>query len=205
MIAIVTFALAYGALAYGAIFASKRICRGFVPFDDGPRPGKPSAAALIAGSACVGSILASRDVSPQTLVVAALLTASLVACCYSDIVCGIVPDAFTLLPLAAVLIDSAFLRDPRPALSAVFVFAPFALAAALSGGLGMGWGDVKLVTLAAAVLGFEVSIVAFSCACFVAAFAAFVRRRQSEPIAFVPYLAASAALALALPALPQIS
>ena len=205
MTLILSMAFAYAALAYGAILASKRMCRGIVPFDDGPPSGKPPALGLIVSATCVGALLASRHTDAQGLAIAALLVASLVACCYSDIVCGIVPDAFTLLPLGAVLVHSALVRDARPALSALLVLAPFALAALFSGGVGMGWGDVKLVTLAAAVLGFEASIVAFSAACFVAAVAAFVRRRRSEPIAFVPYLAASAALALALPpALPQI-
>ena len=201
----IAFALGcgYAALAYGAILLSKRVCRGLVPFADGPRPARPPARMLVASAACVGVILGWRQTSVQDLALAALLTAALVACCYSDILCGLVPDAFTLVPLAAVLADSALLRDPRPALAALVVFAPFALAAWLSHGLGMGWGDVKLVTLAAAVLGFEVSIVAFSAACFVAAATALVRRRRAEPIAFVPYLAASAAVALALPhALP---
>ena len=202
---VLALAAGYAALASAAIFASERICRTLVPFEDGPRPGKPPALALVALAACVGALLASRPTSAPALAIAALLVASLVACCYSDIVCGIVPDAFTLAPLGAVLAYSALARDVRPALSALLVLAPFALAALCSGGLGMGWGDVKLVTLAAAVLGFETSIVAFSGACFVAAAAAFVRRRQREPIAFVPYLAASAALALALPpALPQL-
>ncbi len=205
MTAVLALALGYAALALGAIFVSKRICRTVEPFEDGPRAGKPPALALVLSAACVGAMLASRHTNAPDLALAALLVASLVACCYSDIVCGIVPDAFTLLPLVAVLVHSALARDARPALSALLVLAPFALAALCSGGLGMGWGDVKLVTLAAAVLGFETSIVAFSAACFVAAAAAFVRRRQSEPIAFAPYLAASAALALALPpALPQL-
>lgn len=202
---VLALALGYATLAFCAILASKRLCRTIVPFDDGPRPGKPPALGLIVSAACVGALLASRHTDAPGLGMAALLVASLVACCYSDILCGIVPDAFTLPPLGAVLVHSAFVRDARPALSALLVLAPFAVAALFSRGLGMGWGDVKLVTLAAAVLGFEASIVAFSAACFVAAAAAFVRRRQSEPIAFVPYLAASAALALAIPpALPQI-
>jgi prepilin signal peptidase PulO-like enzyme (type II secretory pathway) len=205
MSAVLAFALVYAALAYGAVCASKKICSGIVPFADGPRPGKPPARALLVSAACVGATLASRHASVRDLALAALLTASLVACCYSDIACGIVPDTFTLVPLGAVLAYSALRHDARPVLSALLVLAPFALAAVFSGGLGMGWGDVKLVTLAAAVLGFEVSIVAFSAACFVAAANALWQRRQAEPIAFVPYLAAAAALALALPlTLPQV-
>ena len=205
MTLVLAFAFVYAALAYGAILASKRICRGIVPFDDGPRPGKPPALALVVSAACVGAMLAGRHTNAQGVAVAALLVASLVACCYSDILCGIVPDAFTLVPLGAVLAYSASLHDARPAVSALLVLAPFALAAWRSGGLGMGWGDVKLVTFAAAVLGFEVSIVAFSAACFVAAAAALVRRRRNVPIAFVPYLAGFAALGLALPpALPHV-
>ncbi len=192
-------AFGYTALACGAIFASKRACRGIVSFDDGPRAGKPPEVALLAIAACVGAVLAWHHTSARALVLSAILTASLVACCYSDVLVGIVPDRFTLLPLAAVLADAAIFRDAGPAISCLVVLAPFALAAWVSGGRGMGWGDVKLVALIAAVLGIETSIVAFSAACLVAAGIAFARRRQAEPIAFVPYLAGSAALALALP------
>ena len=123
-------AAAFAALAYAATAASKTICTGIVPFDDGPRPGKPRAAWLVAAAAGVGAVLASRHASAQNLMLAAILCAALVACCYSDISCGIVPDAFTLVPLAAVLAYSAIVHDAWPAVSALVVFAPFALAAA---------------------------------------------------------------------------
>jgi prepilin signal peptidase PulO-like enzyme (type II secretory pathway) len=192
-------ALVFGALAYAAVVVSERLCRDCVPFDDGPRPGKPPRLALLAIAACVGSIVAGHHLPAQALIAVLILTTALVACCCSDIACGIVPDSFTLLPLAVILGLSAFAHDAGPVLSALAVGVPFALAAILSGGRGMGWGDVKLVALAGAVLGFQTSIFAFSGACLVAAACAFVLRRRSEPVALVPYLAGSAALALAVP------
>jgi prepilin signal peptidase PulO-like enzyme (type II secretory pathway) len=192
-------ALVYGALAFAAILLSEHLCRDCVPFDDGPRPGRPPRMALVAIAACVGYVVGGRHLPVQGLIAALILTTALVACSCSDIACGIVPDSFTLLPLAVILGLSAFARDAVPVLSALAVVIPFALAALLSRGRGMGWGDVKLVALAGAVLGFQTSIFAFSAACLVAAASALVLRRRSEPIALVPYLAGSAALALAVP------
>ena len=66
----------------------------------------------------------------------------------------------------------------------------------LSKGRGLGWGDVKLVALGAAVLGLRTSVLAFSAACLLAVAIAVVRRRRHEPIAFAPYLAGSMTVAL---------
>jgi len=192
-------AILFAGLSFAATRTSRALCRNLVPFSDGPRAAKPPTLAFVGLAACLGGALGARHASVQELALAGLLTAALVACCYSDIAFGVVPDSFTLLPLAAVIALSAYERDARPALSALVVCVPFALAAYFSGGRGMGWGDVKLVTLAGAILGSQASFVAFSGACLVAAGTAFVCRRRSEPIAFVPYLAGSAALALTLP------
>jgi leader peptidase (prepilin peptidase)/N-methyltransferase len=76
------------------------------------------------------------------------------------------------------------------------VFVPFAVAALASRGLGMGWGDVKLVALGGAVLGWEAAILAFGCACALAVIVALARKRRHEPLAFAPYLVAAIALPL---------
>ncbi len=178
------------------------LCENIVPFDDGPKPGRPPTAALIAGAAIVGGVLASRGTAVPTLGMLAIIIVSLAACWYSDVRCGIVLDYFTLGPLAVVLVVSFFAHNLRPLVSAVIVFLPFALAALISKGRGMGWGDVKLVALGAAVLGLTTSVLAFATACLVAVAIAAIRRKRSEPIAFAPYLAGSIALAVAVPVFP---
>ena len=194
--------LFYGCAASLGLRWSASLCDEIVPFEDGPRPGKPPTIALIVGATIVGAILASRGLPVLGLAVFAVLVVSLVACWYSDVRCGIVPDSFTLLPLVLVLGIALVERNPMPVVSAVVVLVPFAGAAFLSKGLGMGWGDVKLVALGAAALGIRNSVLAFSAACLVAVAIAMIRRRRNEPIAFVPYLAGSITVALTFPVFP---
>ena len=192
-------ALLYGCAAFLALRFSASICEKIVPFEDGPRPGKPPTTALIVGATIVGGILAARGLPILGLAVFAVLVVSLVASWYSDVRCGIVPDYFTLVPLVLVFGIASLERNVSPIVSAVIVFVPFAGVAFFSKGRGMGWGDVKLVALGAAVLGLRTSVLAFSAACLLAVGIAVVRRRRHEPIAFVPYLAGSMAVALTFP------
>lgn len=194
--------IVYGFAALLGLRCSAAMCENIVPFQDGPRPGKPPTIALIVGATIVGAVLATRGLPAQGLSIFAVLVVSLVACWYSDVRCGIVPDAFTLVPLVLVLGVALVERNVVPLVSGVIVFLPFAGAALLSKGLGMGWGDVKLVALGAAVLGLQTSVLAFCGACLLAVLIAVVRRRRHEPIAFVPYLAGSIAVALTFPVFP---
>jgi prepilin signal peptidase PulO-like enzyme (type II secretory pathway) len=196
---VIVVALLYGCCAFLAIRFVSSLCDKIVPFDDGPEPGRPPTGALIVGAVVVGGVLASRGLAVPALGIFGILIVSLVACWYSDVRCGIVPDYFTLAPLAVVLAVSLAGHDGAPIISAAIVFVPFAIAAFFSKGRGMGWGDVKIIALGAAVLGLNMSIVAFATACLAAVAIAAVRRRRAEPIAFAPYLAASIALAIALP------
>jgi prepilin signal peptidase PulO-like enzyme (type II secretory pathway) len=78
----------------------------------------------------------------------------------------------------------------------VLVALPFALAATLSRGRGMGWGDVKLAALGGALLGAPAATLAF----VLAALAAYAGSRfagdRARPIAFAPYLAGGIAVVL---------
>ncbi len=189
----------YGCAAFLAIQFGAAVCANAVPFADGPRPGRPPVVMLVAGSAVCGAALSLRGADLPSLGLAGLLVSALAACWYSDVRCGIVPDVFTLVPLGIVLAIAVLMRNPAPFVAATVVFVPFAVAAMLSHGRGMGWGDVKLVALGAVVLG-DRSLLAFSAACLAAVVVAAVRRRRTEPMAFAPYLAS--AIALALPIFP---
>jgi prepilin signal peptidase PulO-like enzyme (type II secretory pathway) len=156
----------------------------------------------VAGAACVGGVLASQIGLGTELLVPAIVVGALVASWYSDVLCGIIPDYFTLLPLALIVVLRALYSDWTNLLVMVVVTACFALAAFFSKGKGMGWGDVKLVALGAVVLG-DRSLLAFSAACLAAVVVAAVRRRRTEPMAFAPYLASAIALALAVPIFPR--
>jgi prepilin signal peptidase PulO-like enzyme (type II secretory pathway) len=195
----------FGCVGYLSVQLSATVCKNVVPFEDGPKPGRPPVLGLILGCALVGFSLALRGAPAPNLIIAALILVPLVACWYSDVRCGILPDYFTIVPLAFWLLISVAFKNYTPIVSAIIVFVPFGLAAFFSKGRGMGWGDVKLVTLGAAVLGLQAAALAFGGACLVAVFIAMIRRRRSEPIAFAPYLACSIALVIAFPVLPPAS
>lgn len=188
----------FAALAYLGTRAARLIVADLRPFDDGPPPRQPNVAALVALSALAGLVLAARGASVPELGMGAVLALALAGICYADMRCGLVPDVFTLAPLAAVLAGDALLHQWGALLAVAIVAGPFALAAAVSRGRGMGWGDVKLVALGAAVLGAQLSLLAFAAACFAGVVIAVLRRRHSEPIAFAPYLAAGIAAVLAV-------
>ena len=73
-----------------------------------------------------------------------------------------------------------------------------AAAAIFSRGMGMGWGDAKLVAISGAVLGLPLGVLALAAACAVAAVLHRLLRGKGSPIAFAPYIAAATALALPL-------
>ncbi|MBD5632837.1 MAG: prepilin peptidase [Candidatus Eremiobacteraeota bacterium] len=200
----VLVALVYGCAAYLVVQLSAFVCKDIAAFDDGPRPGRPPSVALVAGAAVCGAALAYRGAGYPALALAALLVLSLVACWYSDVRCGILPDIFTLVPLGIVLAIALWSRNPAPFFAAAVVVIPIGGTALLSKGRGMGWGDVKLMALGAAVLPLGSVLLAFSAACIVAVVAAALRRRRYEPIAFAPYLSGALALVLAF-AVPVVS
>jgi prepilin signal peptidase PulO-like enzyme (type II secretory pathway) len=127
-----------------------------------------------------------------------MLCVALTAIWCTDVRYGIVPDVFTLVPLAIIFAVGLARHEWLIFGSAAVPFAAFAGAALLSHGRGMGWGDVKLATLGGAVLGLEASLVAFSLSCLAAALYAYARGQKDVPIAFAPYLVA--AIALTIPA-----
>ena len=167
-------------------------------FADGPPAGRPAIAFIIGFAALGGLWVGVRDAGVTELAMAAMLTIALAGICYADVRCGLIPDVFTLARLAAVLAGDLLLHQWHALIAVALVAAPFSIAAKFSRGRGMGWGDVKLVALGAAVLGAESALLAFTGACFVAVAVAIWRRRRSVPIAFAPYLALGIAVVLAL-------
>ncbi|MBV9439021.1 MAG: prepilin peptidase [Candidatus Eremiobacteraeota bacterium] len=184
-------ALLFASAAVAGIVGAALLCARLRGFDDGPVPRKPPLVALIAGAALFGGV-AVVHASPDRLALSALVAAAFVAIWYCDDARGLVPDPLTLGPLAVLIGVSLLRHDPRALVAALVLFVPFAAAAWLSKGRGMGWGDVKLAALVGAVLGASNGLLA----CALAAFAAFAGTR------FAPILAARPALA-AFPALPS--
>jgi prepilin signal peptidase PulO-like enzyme (type II secretory pathway) len=175
------------------------------PLEDGPVPGRPPVFALVAIGALIGAIAAARGADVPSLAIVDLIVFALCAVVWTDVTRGFIGDWFVLPPLALVLVLGAIRGDIVPmAVSIALVTIPFAVAAFVSKGMGMGWGDVKLVALGAALLDVQTSILMYAVACVLAGGVAFVRRKRAEPIAFAPYLAGAIALGMLLPRAPHI-
>ncbi len=197
MIALLS-AVFFALLAYIAATCSAFVCAGIPPADDGPPAGKAPQLLLIAAAAVLGAIMAYLGAPPLQLGVAAIVVFALVACWCSDAACGIVPDVFTLGPLAALLFFAAAQRNWWMIVSAILLIIPFGAAAIFSRGYGMGWGDVKLVALSGAVLGAPLGAFAMAIACAIAVIAHRFGKARNSPIAFAPYIAALTGVALPL-------
>ncbi|MDQ2872640.1 MAG: A24 family peptidase [Candidatus Eremiobacteraeota bacterium] len=189
-------ALLYGTLAYVGSVLSEKICKNLPRLEGGPEAGKPPVPMLVAAACLLGALLALRQAPPAQILLLGVVTLALAAIWCSDTAYGIVPDVFTLGPLLAILLIAAIVHQWWIVVSAVVPFLPFALAALLSKGRGMGWGDVKLVALGGALLGMQTSIVACLAACIAAVVVSRFQRRHRGPIAFAPYLVAAIGVSL---------
>lgn len=200
MIAILA-SIAFACAAMLGIAAGSALCAKRQPFDDGPVSADPPILGLTFASAAFGAGVGLHAAGLYEIVVLTMLCGIFAAIWYSDVRVGLIPDAFTLVPLAVVCAYAAFRGEWGSLISAAVAFCAFAGAAAASRGLGMGWGDAKLAALGGAVLGIETAALAFAAATFVLALRAIVRRNRAKPTAFGPYLISAMALALWLPLL----
>ncbi len=186
------FACLASAAALAAALATEKV----VPFEDGPPPGRPPAAILVAAATIMGIVLGAHGLAPFDLAAAALGTAFLVACWCADVRAGILPDLFTLLPLGAI-VALQLAHGSFPILLSVLVPAlPFAAGALFSKGRGIGWGDVKLAALGGAMIGFTDAIVAMGFASLVCGLSARFVAKRGGAVAFAPYLCAAIGVAL---------
>jgi prepilin signal peptidase PulO-like enzyme (type II secretory pathway) len=190
--------LLFGAAALLAVFCAELICARIEPFADGPPSMSPRPWLVVAVMALAGGFVALHGFAGSVLAVGTVAAFALAGCWYCDLARGIIPDFFTLFPLGCLVVYALTQGEWRVLISAAIPFVPFALAALMSRGRGMGWGDAKLVALGGAVLGVQASLVAFALSCFAAGIVARLRGQRGTPIAFAPYLVVAATAALAL-------
>ena len=198
MIGIIAAALFFGCIAFIAVQASRAACNGVLPAPDGPPPSTPPDVVLIVAAALLGGLVVALGAAPAQIAIAALVVFALVACWCSDMLCGILPDVFTLAPLGLLLVFALTQRNWGLIFSALVVFVPFAGAAAFSRGYGMGWGDAKLVAIVGAALGAPLAVFALFFGCAAAVVGHRVAGWPSRPIALAPYIAAAAGIAIPL-------
>jgi prepilin signal peptidase PulO-like enzyme (type II secretory pathway) len=198
VIAIALAAIFFGCVAFIAAEASRAVCARVQPLPDGPATGTPPIVVLVGASVLLGGLMIALGATVTQLTAAAIVIFALVAAWCSDLLCGLVPDVFTLAPLGALLLLAFTQRDWGILLSALVPFVPFAVAAFYSRGYGMGWGDAKLVALAGAALGAPLALLALAVACIAAVVGHRLTGAGRNPIAFAPYIAAFTGLALPL-------
>jgi leader peptidase (prepilin peptidase)/N-methyltransferase len=198
VVGIVIGIVLFACIALLAVELAKAVCARVEPLDGAPPSGEPPTIVLTAAAAFLGAALVARGVSPLEFVTLGILTFALAASWASDSLRGIVPDVFTLIPLGLLLLLAIVQRDWIVLVSAAVLFVPFAAAAWMTKGRGMGWGDVKLVTLAAAALGAPLTMLAMVVACIAAVIGYRLKRIGGGPIAFAPYIAAAVGVAIPL-------
>ena len=180
-----------------ALAIAQMICSRIEAFPDGPRRVNLHPAVPLIFMVALGLILAARGANALQLATVALLGVPLVGAWYADSHTGIIPDLFTLVPLAVIGIFVIVQHSWFIAVWAIVTFAAFAFAALLSRGRGMGWGDAKLAGVAGAVLGIPWSFGVLGVACLAATIASVIRDRGTRPIAFGPYISVAVLVAIA--------
>ena len=192
-------AIAFAAFAYAGALAAMTYWGAIPRLDGSPTPVAAAPVTfLIAAAAIIGAACAWRGAPTETLAIIACMTGVLTATWCVDVTRGIVPDALTLVPLIALVLAGLLTGRWYVVAAAIVPAIPFAYMAWRTKGMGLGWGDVKLVALGGALLGMQTAILAFAIATAVAIVIARVRRQASEPIAFAPYLVAAIAVPLAI-------
>jgi prepilin signal peptidase PulO-like enzyme (type II secretory pathway) len=195
LLAIVAFA---GAAALG-LAAARSVCGTIAESPPGgPPPGVVPQRLLVIGAAALGAIAAARGIPLPGMAIVWLACGLLTAIWASDVMRGIIPDMFTLVPLGAILLAAALAGHWEICVAAVVPAIPFAFLAWRSGGMGLGWGDVKLAMLGGPLIGMQYALMAFALGCLAAVVVARVRRVSNQPVAFAPYMASAIVLPLAL-------
>jgi prepilin signal peptidase PulO-like enzyme (type II secretory pathway) len=203
IIAVLVSALIFAIASAIGIPIAAYLTKNLERFDDGPPIMRipqylPIVCAAILG-AVYGFNLAhvetpAKTISEVLLFAPAVMVA--IACLFVDAKTGLVPDILTVPALLVVLVYALFTGNNLPFAGAAMLFLPFAMTAYFSKGLGMGWGDVKLVAFAGAVLGPSRGLVAAVLACLATYVIAKIQKKSKEPVAFAPALVASFAVIL---------
>jgi leader peptidase (prepilin peptidase)/N-methyltransferase len=200
MLIILLSLIAFAVSSALGVYASRLVCDGITSLPDGPPSGNAHPRYVVGVCALLGAIAAARGLPPLMLAIFCLVCGVLSAIWYADIVRGIVPDVFSLVPLATITLAAGLAGRWDVILSAAIPMIPFAIVAALSRGRGMGWGDTKLAGLGGALLGMQGAVLSFGIASVMAIVISRFRADRTRPIAFAPYLVLGIAVPLALQA-----
>lgn len=200
MIVVVLALTGFALTAALGLWGARVLCDGIAPLADGPPAGNAHARIVVAVAALLGAAAAARGLGAAPLALFALVCGLLAAIWYADIMRGIVPDIFTVVPLGALGVAALAAHRPEVIAAAIVPAIPFVVMAALTRGRGLGWGDAKLAALGGALVGMQPAVLLFGCASLAAIVVSRVRGRRARPIAFAPYLVIAIMIPLALKA-----
>ncbi len=189
-------AVVFASAAFLGIELSAALGANVVRPEGAAQPGRPPARALVAAAALLGVVVSFGGADWQTMLLGAIVCVSLAGCWHGAVTYGSMPDAFTLIPLAAVLLSSLVERDWMLAFDAIAPFVPFAAIAFVTKGRGLGWDDAKLAALAGALLGIQTSMLALASAALAVVVFAVICNRKRETVVFAPYMISAIGLAL---------
>lgn len=198
MILCIAGALVFACAATLGTLLAAQLCASLAPLPDGPQTGSSPDLCLILGGGLLGAVIAASSPSTAVLAIGALGCAVLAAIWHADVTRGIIPDWFTLGPIAVLSLAGLVTHRYGILFGAALPFVPFALLAYVSRGRGLGWGDAKLAALGGALVGVSDAILAFALASGAAAAVSYVRSNRGTPIAMAPYLVSAIALAMGL-------
>jgi prepilin signal peptidase PulO-like enzyme (type II secretory pathway) len=199
MITILLATVAFAGAAALGLAAARGVCGTIADVPPGgPPPGIVPQRLLVVVSALLGAVAAYHGLPLAGLAIVWLACGLLTAIWASDVMRGIIPDMFTIVPLGAIMLAAALAGHWEVLVAAVVPALPFAFLAWRSRGLGLGWGDVKLAMLGGPLIGMQYALMAFALGCLVAVAVARIRKVSHQPVAFAPYLASAIALPLAL-------
>jgi prepilin signal peptidase PulO-like enzyme (type II secretory pathway) len=157
-------------------------------------------ALIVAATAGVFAASAARYSEPLNAAIAAAYCAVLLACAATDALSFRVPNVITYPAILGALLVGTVMPDAE----IIDVLAGAALAGGvllvpslLTGGVGMGMGDVKLATFVGLALGFQLVVPAMLLMAFgggIVAVALLVSgvRKRGEPIPYAPFISAGA-------------
>lgn len=181
--AVVLFALAAG-LGY---LLAQYLCLNLEALPDGPEQVHIPLPLALAGAALVGFAYAHYLNMFNAVVIFSPAITVLTACLYVDAKTGLIPDRLILPAIAAVLIYDAVIGHYLPFINMLIATLPFAMQAWQSKGLGMGWGDVKLVAYAGALIGAAPTLMAATFAIVLMYCVNKIAKRSKDPCNFPGY------------------
>ena len=159
---------------------------------------------IVAATVGLFALAGARYDEPLHVAIVAVYICAFIVCAATDLLVYRVPNVITYPAIAGALVVAAVMPDaslPSALGGAALVGGALFLPALLTGGLGMGMGDVKLATFVGLALGLSFAAPALVVTALTGGGVAVLLlitgvRKRGEPIAYAPFIALGAVTAL---------